>query len=213
MNYQKEVTRALFDIDAVGFVEKPIRFKSGMLAPLYIDNRKFPSFPDHWRKVIEGFASIITKNAIHFDVIAGVEAAGIPHSAALGFHLVKPSVFVRKKTKDHGIKKMVEGGEVSGKKVLLVEDLVTTGGSSLRSIEALCSEGATVTDCLVIVNYGFPESVKAYKKSGIKLHELTPFSAILDEAIARGLLNIGTRRSVESWLVDPWEWTKKHEGN
>jgi len=211
MNYQKEIAKALLDIDAVGFVTEPIKFKSGMLAPVYTDNRKFPSYPEHWRKVIDGFVSVIEENNIDFDIIAGVEAAGIPHGAALGYNLMKPSVFVRKQAKDHGTKKMVEGGEIEGKKVLLIEDLVTTGGSSLRSIEALRNEGATATDCLVIVNYGFPESVEAYRKSGTKLHELTPFSIILDEAIVRGLLNADTRRNVESWLADPWKWTREKE--
>ena len=205
------VAKALLDIDAVGFVDEPIEFKSGMLAPVYTDNRKLPSYPGKWRAVVEGFAKIIEEQSLEFDFIAGVEAAGIPHSSALGFHLSKPSVFVRKKAKGHGTKKMVEGGDVKGKKVLLVEDLVTTGGSSLDAIEAVRSEDAEVTGCLVVVTYGFPESLANYEKAGVNLYPLTPFDTILDEAVERGLVTKEKAADVRLWRDDPWAWTENHK--
>ena len=142
-----------------------------------------------------------------FDVMAGIETAGIPHSSALAYVLQKPSVFVRKKPKEHGLKSKIEGGEVAGKHVLLIEDLVTTGGSSLAGVEALRQARAKVTDCLVIVNYGFPESQNAFQKAKIKLHTLTSFPVILQEAIKAGKINTKGKDIIEQWLQNPYEWS------
>jgi orotate phosphoribosyltransferase len=114
--------------------------------------------------VIHGFEALIAERKIPVDVVAGVEAAGIPHSAALGFSMRLPSVFIRKELKEHGTKKRVEGGDVTGKRVVLIEDLVTTGGSSIAAIEALRAEGAVVSDCLAIISYGFPEAAERYSR-------------------------------------------------
>ena len=104
-----------------------------------------------------------------FDVIGGIEAAGIPHSAALGFATAMPSIFIRKEAKEHGTKKRVEGGNVTGKRVLLVEDLVTTGMSSLSGVEALRAEGAIVEDCLAIISYGFPGRKEKFAAAGVTI--------------------------------------------
>lgn len=208
MDTARAVAKAILDIGAVGFtVDNPIAFKSGIKAPVYCDNRKFPFHPNAWRTVIDGFASLLKNKSIRADVIAGVEAAGIPHSAALGFHSGLPSVFVRKQAKDHGTKKLVEGGDVSGVNVVLVEDLVTTGGSSLAAVEALRNAGAIVTDVLVIVTYGFPESVAAFEKAGVRLHALTTFPTILTEAKARGAITKEEEEAVIVWSKDPHGWS------
>ena len=142
----REIAEALIAIEGVGFrPAAPITFKSGIKSPVYCDNRRFPFWPEQWAKVIRGFEGLIAEREIAVDVVGGVEAAGIPHSAALGFAMRTPSVFIRKELKEHGTKKRVEGGDVTGKRVVLVEDLVTTGGSSIAAIEALRAEGAVVT--------------------------------------------------------------------
>jgi|SRR3989344_1677052 len=207
MDTAHKVARALIEIGAVGFtVEKPITFVSGIVAPTYVDNRKFPFHPAQWREVLQGFKELIESNNLNPDVIAGVEAAGIPHSAALGFLLEKPSVFIRKKPKDHGTKKRVEGGNVSGKRVLLIEDLVTTGGSSLNAVQALKDEGAEVPAAAVIVTYGFPESVQAFNDANVKLYALTSFPVILEEAIALGKISEADAAEVTAWTKDPHGW-------
>ena len=208
MTTAQRVAQALIEIGSVGFrVDDPITFTSGMKAPVYVDNRRFPFHPEAWRLVIEGFHELIREHKMKPDVIAGVEAAGIPHSAALAFFSGTPSVFIRKKPKEHGTKKRVEGGSVEGKSVLLVEDLVTTGGSSLNAVEALRSEGATVTDAFVIVTYGFPESVEAFEKAGVKLHALTSFPVILQEAVALGKISQEDADKVAAWTQDPYSLT------
>lgn len=211
MDYEKEVAQALLKIGAVGFKPKePVTFKSGIKSPVYVDNRRFPFHPEEWRIVIEGFKELIEKNSIACDVIAGVEAAGIPHSSALGFFMQKPSVFVRKEAKNHGLKKRVEGGDITGKKVLLIEDLVSTGGSSLSVIEAMRAEGGIVNDLMVIVTYGFKESADAFEKSGIKLHALTSFPVILEEALALEKFNSDEKLIIEDWFKGPHGWGKRY---
>ncbi len=207
----REVAKALIKIGAVGFVpEKPITFKSGIISPVYVDNRKFPFHPKEWRTVIEGFEELIKTENISFDVIAGVEAAGIPHSAALGFYLSMPSVFVRKTHKDHGTKSLIEGGDVKDKRVLLIEDLVTTGLSSLASIEALRTDGAIAGSCLSIVSYGFGESHLAFDKAKVKLYPLTSFTIILEEAVNAGKLTKEQSEKVGEWFDDPRGWGAKY---
>lgn len=203
MNTEQKVARALLKIGAVGFVpDNPITFKSGIISPVYIDNRKLPFYPNEWKIIIDSFAKTIKKENLKLDAIAGVEAAGIPHSAALGFSMKKPSVFVRKQMKDHGTKKMVEGGSVLNRNILLIEDLVTTGGSSLSAVENLRKEGAKVNNCLVIVSYNFPSAKEAFSKAKVKLHTITSFPVILGEAKKLGMINEAILKKVEAWFSE-----------
>lgn len=205
----KRVAEALIDIKAVGFVlDKPITFKSGIISPMYIDNRKFPSYPKEWRIVLDGFMEKIKEQKTEFEMIAGIETAGIPHSAGLGVLLNKPTVFIRKAAKDHGTKKMVEGGEVEGKTVLLIEDLVTTGGSSLHGVTELRKASAVVNDCYVIVSYGFSESKKAFGDAKVKLTALTDIETIMEVAENKGILKAEEKQVVTAWYSDPWNWGK-----
>ena len=197
------VARALLQIGGVKIdKENLLVFKSGIKAPIYIDNRRFPFYPEAWKVVIDGFIKTIGREKINFDVVGGIEAAGIPHSAALGYALGKPSVFIRKNTKDHGTKKMVEGGDVSGKTVLVIEDLITTGGSSLRGVEALRNESATVQDCLVITNYGFEEASSAFSAQHVQLHSLTSLSIILEEGRAMKKFSDDQVAAVLAWTKE-----------
>lgn len=201
MTTEQKVAKALLKIGAVGFVpDNPITFKSGIISPVYIDNRKLPSYPAEWKIVIESFAQIIKKEKIKAEVIAGVEAAGIPHSAALGFYTKTPSVFVRKVAKDHGTKKMVEGGSVLNKHTLLIEDLVTTGRSSLEAVKNIKQSGGKVSHCLVIVSYDFQAVKNEFRKAKVKLYTLTSFPVILEEAKKLGMIHDKTLQKVEDWF-------------
>jgi orotate phosphoribosyltransferase len=208
---EKEIAKSLLKIEAVGFdLKNLVTFKSGIKSPVYVDNRKLPFFPNEWNVVLNGFKEIIEKNKIDFDIIAGVEAGGIPHSAALGFLLNKPSIFIRKKAKEHGTKSMIEGGKVIGKKVLLIEDLVSTGGSSLAGIESIRNEGGIVNDCLAIVSYGFKEADESFKKANINLYSSTSFSVILNEAVSLGKISDVESLKIKEWFDDPHNWADKY---
>ncbi len=207
---RRQVARALLEIDAVIFTpHEPITFKSGLRSPVYVDNRCIPFWPSQWRVVLDGFRQVIEVQGIDVDVIAGIEAGGIPHSAALGYILGKPSVFVRKATKEHGTRSRVEGGDVSGRRVLLVEDLVTTGGSSLAAVQALREAGAVLQDCLAIVSYGFAQAAEAFAAADVRFFSLTSFDAILREARRLGSVEQSTLDTVEDWLRDPYGWVER----
>jgi orotate phosphoribosyltransferase len=205
-----QVARALLAVDAVVFTpHNPVTFRSGLRSPVYIDNRRLPFWPEQWRTVLQGFQQVISDARISFDVIAGIESGGIPHSSTLGYILQKPSVFVRKKAKEHGLKSRVEGGSVADKGVLLIEDLVTTGASSLAGVEALRDDGALVEDCLSIMSYGLVEAVEAFEAAGVRLSPLTSFDAILQEALQSGRLGREGAEIVEDWMRDPYGWTER----
>jgi len=207
----RSIAEALVAIGGVGFAPStPITFKSGIKSPVYCDNRRFPFHPEQWSKVILGFEALLQEQGVVVDVIAGIEAAGIPHSAALGFAMRKPSIFVRKEAKGYGAKKRVEGGDVSGKRVVLVEDLVSTGLSSLSGVEALRAEGAIVSDCLAIISYGMEEAKKNFAEAGVTLHTLTDFEEVLDVVVDEKKLSEDDAAIVRDWLGDPHGWAARN---
>jgi len=210
MNIAEKVAQELIKIGAVKFVPKnPVTFKSGIISPIYIDNREFPFYPDSWKIVIEGFQNLITDNNLQFDIVTGVAVAGIPHSAALGYSLGKPSIFIRKEAKDHGTKSLIEGGDIKGKKTLLVEDLVSLGMSSLSAVKEIRNADGIVNDCLVIVSYDFAEAKEAFKKANVELHALTSVPVILEEALKLGALKQNEVDTIKEWFANPHSWGKK----
>ncbi len=214
MNYQEEIARALLEIGAVGFKPKdPLTFKMGMISPVYVDNRIFPAHPEKFKLVIDGFENLIKEKNIDFDMVAGIAVGGIPYSAVLGFQIQKPSIFVRKESKGYGKNKRVEGGDVNGKKILLVEDLVSTGSSSLSGVQALREEGSIVNDCVIIVSYEFPESKVNFEKEKVKLHSLTNFPMIFEQAVQIKKITEEEKKVVEDWYSDPWGWAERHGFN
>jgi len=196
------IAQALLDIGAVKFApHNPITFKSGIVSPVYVDNRTIPFHPAHWQTVITGFQQIVA--SLEYDVIAGIETAGIPHSAALAYSLGQPSVFVRKEAKAHGTRSRIEVGDVHDKRVILIEDLITT---SLSGVMALRDEGAIVTDVIAIVSYGFNEATNAFQQAGVRLHTLTTFSDILQVAG----FSAEDEEIISDWFQDPHGWAEKY---
>jgi orotate phosphoribosyltransferase len=198
------VARALLAAGTVTLTpNEPVTFKSGLRSPVYVDNRRLIFQPGPWRTVIDAFAAMLPSDA---PVIAGVESAGIPHSSALAYSAGLPSVFVRKAAKAHGLGRRIEGGEVAGRRAVLVEDMVTTGGSSLSAVEALREAGAEVSDCLAIITYGFSEAVAAFEAADVTLTTLTTFEAVVAQALAVGTIDEREAQLVRSWLADPHAW-------
>jgi orotate phosphoribosyltransferase len=208
-----EVAKALLAINAVVFSpQEPITFKSGIVSPVYVDNRRLPFWPVQWHTVIDALQQIIALQNIPFHVIAGIEAAGIPHSSALGYAMHLPSVFVRKETKEHGTRRRIEGGDVKGRRVLLVEDMVTTGGSSLSGVKALREAGAIVERCMSITSYGFPEAQHGFDEAGVRLTPLTTFSTLVVEASKMGMFGADELGVLEAWMRDPHGWAADQNG-
>jgi orotate phosphoribosyltransferase len=211
LNLTQSIAKALLSINAVGFtLDAPITFKSGIISPVYVDNRQLIYHPSAWHTVIEGFKATIHQQSLEYDVIAGVAVGGVPHSSSLAYIMEKPSVFVRKEAKEHGKAKRVEGGDVADKRVLLVEDLVTTGGSSLSGVEALRESGAILTDTIAIVSYGFTEADNAYRDANLNLHTLTNFNMLLDVALSENRFSETEANTIREWFDDPHGWGEKY---
>ena len=203
------VAGALLDADAVSASpDEPITFRSGLRSPVYVDNRRLIFHPGAWRVVIEAFVERLPATpGTADDVVAGVETAGIPHSSALAYAASLPSVFVRKAAKDHGLARRVEGGDVSGHRIVLIEDMITTGGSSLSAVAALRGAGATVERCLAIISYGFADARAAFDDAGVELEVLTTFATVLDTAEASGRMTGRDSEAIRAWLADPSAWS------
>lgn len=212
-NVANRVASALLQANVVGFsFDDPVTFKSGIQSPVYIDNRKLIFAPEQWRIVIVAMQYVLEAQGCDYRIIAGIEAAGIPHSAVLAYTTKQPSIFVRKESKGHGLRRRVEGGDVTGQRVLLIEDQVTTGGSSLSGVEALRAEGAIVEDCLAITSYGFSESVQAFTDAGVRLHILTTFPVIAEVARDSQLIDQARHDDIIKWLENPVAWNGKQQG-
>lgn len=211
LNLTQSIAKALLSINAVRFsLDAPVTFKSGIVSPVYVDNRQLIYHPSAWHIIIEGFKETIHQKSLDYDVIAGVAVGGVPHSSALAYIMEKPSVFVRKEAKEHGKGKRVEGGDVTDKRVLLVEDLVTTGGSSLSGVESLRESGAVLTDTIAIVSYDFTEATQAFQDAKLNLHTLTNFDVILEVALSENRFSQQEADTIREWFNDPHDWGEKY---
>lgn len=192
------------DAGAVKFdFEKGFPFVSGITAPIYIDTRKLWFDPAIRAQALAALAACIDENRLEFDVVAGVESGAIAPAALVAERLQKHFVYVKKKPKEHGLKRMIECGEVSGLSVLLLEDLVSTGGSSLNGINALRDAGAVVHDCLSVHSYDFPKTAENFSKADVTLHTLVRVEDIAHEAARRTLISAEDKNRIIAWIKNP----------
>ncbi|HYE95123.1 MAG TPA: orotate phosphoribosyltransferase [Rubricoccaceae bacterium] len=197
----------LLDVGAVVLrSEAPFTWASGWKAPIYCDNRLTLSEPAVRRRVTDGFAAVVEAYSLGPDVIAGTATAGIPHAAWLADRLSLPLVYVRSKPKEHGRGNQVEGRLGAGQAVVLVEDTVSTGGSSLGAVEALRAAGTEVRAVLALFSYRFEQAERAFAEAGVPLFALTDYDTLLVEAQARGLVSETDLEALRAWRVDPAGW-------
>lgn len=192
-----EAAAVLRDIGAVELRVNPeewFTWTSGKRAPIYCDNRVLMSFPEQRAAIADALVDEIRRHYADVEVIAGTATAGIPHAAWVAERMGLPMVYVRSSTKGHGQQKRVEGRRLSGERVVVVEDLISTGGSSGASVEALRDEGGVVIGIQAIFSYGFPRAEQCFTALGVPAHALTSYDVLvgamdLDEAAARVLLD------------------------
>lgn len=202
----RKVAEILFDIGAVTFSRRaPFKFDSGILSPVYTDNRLIISYPKLREKIVDAFIKKIKEIGIP-DVVAGTATAGIPHAAFIAQKLKIPMVYVRSKPKDHGRGNQVEGHLERGQKVIVIEDLISTAGSSIRVVEALRKLGAIVTDELAIFTYNLKVANDNLKKAKIRLHVLTNLSETCEAARKKGFLKADQISAIQAWAKDPKSW-------
>jgi orotate phosphoribosyltransferase len=207
---EREVARILLEVKAVTLSpKKPYKFVSGILSPIYCDNRLLMSYPDQRKRIIRGFIDLIEKNKIEFDVIGGIASSGIAHAAWIAERLNKPMIYIRKRTKEHGKENLIEGKLDKGEKVLVIEDLISTGGSAINGVESVRANGGKVDHCLAIFTYEMEKSKEGFKNIDCKLLTLTNFSTLIDEAIRNHYIKEEDKEMVLEWSKNPQEWGRK----
>lgn len=205
--FSDTLARRLLEIGAVVFrPDDPFTWASGRKAPLYTDNRLTLSYPDLREKISSGFERMISENDRAPDVIAGTATAGIPHAAWLASRLGLPMVYVRSSRKAHGKGNRIEGIVRDGERVVLVEDLISTGGSALDAVAALREAGAKVDCVLAIFSYNLPEADRAFEAAGVSREVLTDLESLARIAAEEGLLKKEHLQTLEAWCEDPTTW-------
>ena len=183
------VAHILLDIDAVKLSPKePFTWASGIKSPIYCDNRQILGDVEAHRKVIQLLIEQLGQYA-EADVIVGTATAGIPHATLIADRLGKPSAYVRGSKKAHGTARQIEGAAVKGKRVVVIEDLISTGGSSLNAVEALQADGAEVSAVVAIFSYGIKGAVQKFDSAGCAYSVLCDLDTLLEVAEARGVLD------------------------
>lgn len=203
---QAEVARNLLEIKAVKLSPRdPFTWASGMLSPIYCDNRVALSHPGV-RSYIKNCLAEKSTHFGEFDVVAGVATAGIPHGVLLADLLKKPFVYVRSSAKDHGRRNQIEGELHAGQSVLVIEDLISTGGSCLLAVDALRDAAAEVTGVLAIFQYGFEKAHAAFYEKQVEFQTLTNYDALVDEAARTGYVTGEDLNILKKWRENPDGW-------
>jgi len=182
---------------------------SGWNSPIYCDNRKTLSYPSVRTYIRQQFVHVINHEFGRPDMIAGVATGGIAHGALVAHDLGLPFIYVRSTAKEHGMKNMVEGDLTVGRSVVVVEDLVSTGKSSLNAVQALREAGCEVKGMVSIFSYGFDEARNAFEEARVKLVSLTDYPILLDQALHSSYITEKDVASLNEWRKDPANWNQK----
>ncbi len=189
--------------------QKPFKFTSGILSPIYCDNRLLLSKVDERERIVDAYIRKIKDERLEFDVVAGIATASIPWAALIAEKLKKPMIYIRKAAKDHGKENLIEGGLEKGQRVLVVEDLVSTGGTSLSSVEAARKEGAVADVCLAIFTYEMETAIKGFEEAKCRLLTLSNFTALVEIAAKKGYIKKGEIELLKDWSRNPEEWGRQ----
>ncbi|CDN32642.1 Orotate phosphoribosyltransferase [Mucinivorans hirudinis] len=207
MDVEKEIAKTLLQINAIKLSPaNPFTWASGWHSPIYCDNRKILSYPAARRQVYEAFAQIITAKYPDVDIIAGVATGAIAWGAGAAEILGKPFMYVRSAPKSHGMTNQVEGSYEIGKKVVVVEDLVSTGSSSLNAVEALKAAGLEVMGMVAIFTYGFPAAEENFANAGVALTTLSNYNTLIDCAIEKDYVEQSDLETLREWRKSPSTW-------
>lgn len=204
---KKEVAEILLKVKAVALnPDNPYKFASGILSPIYCDNRILMSYPSERKKIVNFFIKTIKQNNLSFDVVGGIETASISWAALIAEKLKKPMIFVRKKPKDHGKENLIEGKLEKGQRVLIIEDLISTGGSSLNAVNAVRAQGGIVEDCVAIFTYEMEKAVNSFKENNCNIFTLSDFTTLIDIATKQNYVKKEDEEKVLAWNKNPEEW-------
>ncbi len=186
--------------------DMPFRWASGWNSPIYTDNRKTLSYPQVRTFIKTELTRLILENYPMPDVIAGVATGAIAQGALVADALGLPYIYVRSAPKDHGLENLIEGHLAPGQKVIVIEDLISTGKSSLKAVEAVRMAGADVVGMVAMFTYGFPDAAAAFKAANVKLMTLSNYEAMLETALATGFIRESDLDTLQQWREDPGNW-------
>lgn len=199
-----DIAKGLLEINAVALrPNDPFTWTSGMKSPIYCDNRLTMSYPTIRDSIAEGFAAIIRDRYPDCEAVAGIATGGIPHAAWVAQKLNLPMLYVRDKAKGHGKTNQIEGHFTPGQKVVLIEDLISTGGSSLKAAVAAREAGCEVQAVVAIFTYQFAHAIEAFEAEGIPLTTLSNYSALIDVAVKNGSVQSSDVAVLQAWRENP----------
>ncbi|MFZ5969392.1 MAG: orotate phosphoribosyltransferase [Bacillota bacterium] len=208
---KEKIARKLLEIKAVAITDRKNLFTwaSGIKSPIYCDNRLTMSYPEVRELVAEGMKSIVEQHFPQAEVLVGTATAGIPHAAWTAQKMQLPMAYVRSSAKEHGKKNQVEGRVLPGQKVVVIEDLLSTGGSSIKAVKALQEAGAEVLGVVAIFTYGFEKVDEAFQEKGVPYYTLTNYSTLLPIAAEMGYVKEEELKALEQWSKDPYMFTEQ----
>lgn len=187
--------------------DNPFTWASGWNSPIYTDNRKTLSYPEVRNFIKVELTRLIMENFGYVEVVAGVATGAIAQGALVAETMGLPYIYVRSSPKDHGLENLIEGNLKPGQKVVVIEDLVSTGGSSLKAVEAIRNAGAEVVGMVAIFSYQFPVAIEAFKKANVELLTLSNYSAMLEAALEINYIKDTDLEALKQWRKDPANWT------
>ena len=206
-NLNRILAEKLLSISAIKLQpDNPFIWASGWNSPIYTDNRKTLSYPDVRSFIKVELARVIVENFGNANAIAGVATGAIAQGALVADTLALPYVYVRSSPKDHGLENLIEGNLKPGQKVVVIEDLISTGGSSLKAVEAIRNAGFDVVGMVAIFSYDFPIAAERFKKAGVKVIALSNYNAMLEAALAIDYIKESDIETLKEWRKDPENW-------
>lgn len=210
MTNEKAVAEKLLQVAAVKLSpEQPFTWASGWKSPIYCDNRKVLSFPYVRDFIKSELCNVIFESFPEAEMLAGVATAGIAWGAMAADQLKLPYVYVRPKPKEHGMGNQIEGFYNPGQKVLVIEDLISTGKSSLQVVDVLKAAGVEVVGMVSIFTYGFPHAEEAFVKAGVPYKSLTNYSSLISLAVEKGQISAESEQLLLQWRKDPAGWGRE----
>lgn len=206
---EREIADSLLQIKAIKLdPANPFTWASGWKSPIYCDNRKTLSYPKVRKQIYKGFVKLISEKYPEAELFAGVATGAIAHGVLAAEEAGMPFIYVRSAPKSHGMTNQVEGEYKPGAKVVVIEDLVSTGGSSLNAVQALRDAGCEVLGMVAIFTYGFPDAEENFAKAGVKLDTLSNYEAMIELATERGYVNPDELETLREWRRDPANWKR-----
>jgi orotate phosphoribosyltransferase len=207
MDHATRIAEYLLKCDAVKLQPiSPFTWASGWKSPIYCDNRKTLAFPEARSYIKKAFCDLINEKFLTYDVIAGVATGAIAQGAMVADALQKPFCYIRSSPKDHGLTNLIEGDLRAGQKVIIIEDLISTGGSSIKAVEAARNAGAEVEGMVAIFTYGFPSTVENFKKAGVSFFTLCNYDVLIEHAVKLGYIKKEHQDVLAKWREAPDKW-------